>query len=156
MSYEKMTNNFGYEESSLDVSEKRRLLEKAISGERYTVAKLKGKIKQIESEFWKVVVLWIILIILTIDFFTNFLDFIIIFKIISGNLYSKVAYIIGYVYLWIYTVRKTGKNVPEYISCQNARKDKMNRSENPVDELSKHERRLEELNRELENIKARY
>lgn len=112
MSYEKMTNNFGYEESSLDVSEKRRFLEKAISGERYTVAKLKGKIKQIESEFWKVVVLWIILIILTIDFFTNFLDFIIIFKIITGNLYLKIAYIIGYAYLWIYTVRRTRKNVP--------------------------------------------
>ena len=96
------------------------------------------------------------MIILTIDFFTNFLDFIIIFKIISGNLYSKVAYIIGYVYLWIYTVRKTGKNVPEYISCQNARKDKMNRSETPVHELARHERRLEELNRELENIKVEY
>ena len=140
----------------MDVSEKIRFLEKNISDERYTVAKLKGKIKQIESEFWKVVVLWIILIILTIDFFTNFLDFIIIFKIISGNLYLKVAYIIGYIYLWIYTVRKTGKNVPEYISCQNARKDKMNRSENPVDELARHERRLEELNRELENIKVEY
>ena len=49
MSYEKMTNNYGYEESSLDVSEKRRFLEKAISGERYTGAKIKGKIKQIES-----------------------------------------------------------------------------------------------------------
>ena len=83
----------------MDVSEKIRFLEKNISDERYTVAKLKGKIKQIESEFWEVVVLWIILIILTIDFFTNFLDFIIIFKIISGNLYLKVAYIIGYVYL---------------------------------------------------------
>ena len=32
----------------------------------------------------------------------------------------------------------------------------MSRGENPVDELSKHERRLEELNRELENIKVSY
>ena len=155
MSYEKMTKNFGYEECSLDVSEKKRFLEKAISNERYTVAKLRGKIKYIESEFWVVMVLWMILIILTIDFFTNFLDFIIIVKLITGNLYLKIAYIIGYVYLWGYTVRKTRKNVPEYISCQKARKDKMSRGENPVDELSKHERRLEELNRELENIKAR-
>ncbi len=150
-----MTKNFGYEECSLDVSEKKRFLEKAISNERYTVAKLRGKIKYIESEFWVVMVLWMILIILTIDFFTNFLDFIIIVKLITGNLYLKIAYIIGYVYLWGYTVRKTRKNVPEYISCQKARKDKMSRGENPVDELSKHERRLEELNRELENIKAR-
>ena len=150
-----MTKNFGYEECSLDVSEKKRFLEKAISNERYSVAKLRGKIKYIESEFWVVMVLWMILIILTIDFFTNFLDFIIIVKLITGNLYLKIAYIIGYVYLWGYTVRKTRKNVPEYISCQKARKDKMSRGENPVDELSKHERRLEELNRELENIKAR-
>ena len=150
-----MTKNFGYEECSLDVSEKKRFLEKAISNERYTVAKLRGKIKYIESEFWVVMVLWMILIILTIDFFTNFLDFIIIVKLITGNLYLKIAYIIGYVYLWGYTVRKTRKNVPEYISCQKARKDKMSRGENPVDELSKHERRIEELNRELENIKAR-
>lgn len=151
-----MTKNFGYEECSLDVSEKKRFLEKAISNERYTVAKLRGKIKYIESEFWVVMVLWMILIILTIDFFTNFLDFIIIVKLITGNLYLKIAYIIGYVYLWGYTVRKTRKNVPEYISCQKARKDKMSRGENPVDELSKHERRLEELNRELENIKVSY
>lgn len=68
----------------------------------------------------------------------------------------KIAYIIVYVYLWIYTVRKTRRSVPEYISCQNARKDKMNRRENPVDELAMHERRFEELNRELENIKIEY
>ena len=32
----------------------------------------------------------------------------------------------------------------------------MNRSETPVDELARHERRLEELNRELDNKNVEY